>query len=259
MNPFLTIATRAAQNAGKVIVRGINKLESLDIKTKGRNDYVSEIDYQAEHVILQTIKEAYPEHGILAEEAGESGPREYQWIIDPLDGTTNYLHGFPTFAASIALRHKNELQVAAIYDPMRDELFTASKGEGAFLNQRRIRVSGQHSIRLSLIGTGFPFRNYDNLDIYLKMFKKILPQVSGIRRPGAAALDLAYLAAGRLDGFWEINLSPWDIAAGVLLIKEAGGTVSDFAGKDGYLTSGDITAGNLKIHEKLLALIQQCL
>jgi len=252
MNPFLTIATRAAQNAGKVIVRGLNKLESLDVKTKGRNDYVSEIDLMAESVILRTIQDAYPEHGILAEESGKSGDSEYQWIIDPLDGTTNYLHGFPVFAVSIALMHKNELKVAVIYDPMRDEMFTAANGEGAFLNQHRIRVSGQRNMKFALIGTGFPFRNYDNLDVYLAMFRSILPKVSGIRRPGAAALDLAYLAAGRLDGFWEIGLSVWDIAAGVLIIKEAGGVVSDFANQDNFLESGNIVAGSAEIHQELL-------
>lgn len=256
MDPSLTIAMRAAQNAGKIILRGMNKLESLDVKTKGRNDYVSEIDYQAENIIIQTIKEAYPDHSFLAEESGKEGRGDYQWIIDPLDGTTNYLHGFPAFSVSIAMRYKDVLQSSVVYNPLNDEMFLASKGDGAYLNQQRIRVSAQRDMSLSLIGTGFPFRNYDNLDSYMEMFKTILPKVSGIRRPGSAALDLAYVAAGRLDGFWEMDLSPWDIAAGVLLITEAGGVVSDFAEKDNYLVSGDIVAGNIDIHQALLEYIK---
>ncbi len=252
MDPSLTIAIRAAQNAGKLILRGMNKLESLDVKTKGRNDFVSEIDYQAENIIIQTIREAYPDHGFLAEESGKQGNSEFQWIIDPLDGTTNYLHGFPAFSVSIAMKHKDTLQSAVVYNPLNGEMFVASKGDGAYLNQQRIRVSGQNKLELSLIGTGFPFRNYDNLDAYMQMFKAILPKVSGIRRPGSAALDLAYVAAGRLDGFWEMDLSTWDIAAGVLLISEAGGVVSDFNGENNYLTSGDIVAGNLEIQQELL-------
>ncbi|MBT5232098.1 MAG: inositol monophosphatase, partial [Methylococcales bacterium] len=207
----------------------------------------------AERIIVDTLKETYPEHSFMGEEYGLSeGDPNHQWIIDPLDGTTNYLHGFPQFSISIALRYKNSLEQAVIYDPLRDELFTASKGSGAYLNDKRIRVANRKTLDGSLLGTGFPFKAQGEIDHYLKTFKALFLQAADIRRPGSAALDLAYVAAGRLDGFWEMKLSPWDIAAGVLLIQEAGGIVSDFAGNKEFFSSGNVVAGNPKIHPHIV-------
>ncbi|GMR07507.1 MAG: inositol-phosphate phosphatase [Gammaproteobacteria bacterium] len=260
--PMLNIAINAAVNAGKVIVRYVGRIDELNITTKQCNDFVSEVDQQAEQEIIGTIRDAYPNHAILAEESGHTEGRqtgtsqnsagEYQWVIDPLDGTTNFLHGFPQFAVSIALKYKGRLQHGVIYDPMSQEMFTASRGEGAQLNNRRIRVSSTKSLENSLLGTGFPFRDYSNLDTYLAMFRDLITSTHGIRRPGSAALDLAWLAAGRLDGFWELGLNEWDLAAGALIIQEAGGLVGDFDGGDGYLQSGNIVAGNPKIFKALL-------
>jgi len=222
MNPTLNIAVRAARSAGNVIIRNLGKLDTLAIHTKDRNDFVTEVDRQAEQQIIYTLRKAFPDHGILAEESGTQGNDEYQWIIDPLDGTTNFLHGFPQFAVSIAMRHKGRMEHGVIYDPLRQELFTASRGAGAMLNDQRIRVTKRKSLEGSLLGTGFPFKSQQHLDAYLDMFRALFPQTAGIRRAGSAALDLAYVASGRLDGFWEIGLSIWDMAAGVLLIQEAG-------------------------------------
>ncbi len=259
MHPVLNIAVRAARNAGNIIVRYVNHVDSLSITTKGYNDFVSEVDRLAESEIINVIRKAYPDHGILAEEGGEHGNNEYQWIIDPLDGTTNFLHGFPQFAVSIALQHKNKLEQAVVYDPLRQELFTATLGSGAFLNERRIRVSKAKGLDGTLIGTGFPFKHPQHLDAYLAMFRIIHLQTAGIRRAGAASLDLAYVAAGRLDGFWEIGLNAWDIAAGVLLIQEAGGLISDFSGGQEYLYTGNIVAGNPKVFKEILHNIQPLL
>ena len=245
-HPMLNIGIRAAHAAGDLIVKYIDRIEGLDVNSKGRNDFVSEVDKQAELIIIDHIHKAYPEHGILAEESGKQGNDTYQWIIDPLDGTTNFLHGFPQFAVSIALKHRNVLDQAVVYDPLRQELFTASKGAGAHLNNRRIRVSKQTDLEGALIGTGFPYGNMDKLERYLDCFRQICPETAGIRRAGAASLDLAYVACGRLDGFWEFDLQEWDIAAGALLIREAGGTVKDIGG-DEDLKSGSIVAGNLKL------------
>jgi myo-inositol-1(or 4)-monophosphatase len=220
---MLNIAIGAARSAGNVIVRNLERVDRLTIGTKQRNDFVTEVDRLAEHEIIRVIHRAYPDHAILAEESGAQGDNEYEWVIDPLDGTTNFLHGFPQFAVSIALRHRGRLDQAVVYDPLRQELFTASRGSGATLNDRRIRVSRANGLTGSLLGTGFPFRQQQHLDAYLEMFRVLFPDAAGIRRAGAAALDLAYVAAGRLDGFWEIGLSPWDIAAGALLVLEAGG------------------------------------
>ncbi len=261
-HPMLNIAINAAVNAGKIIVRYVGRIDELSITTKQRNDFVSEVDQQAEQEIIGTIRDAYPNHAILAEESGltegkqpdtsRNSADEYQWVIDPLDGTTNFLHGFPQFAVSIALKHRGRLQHGVIYDPMSQEMFTASRGDGAQLNNRRIRVSSTKNLENSLLGTGFPFRDYSNLDTYLAMFKDLITRTHGIRRPGSAALDLAWLAAGRLDGFWELGLNEWDLAAGALIIQEAGGLVGDFNGGDGYLQSGNIVAGNPKIFKALL-------
>ncbi len=250
MHPMLNIAVRAARSAGDLILRHADQTGTLRIDQKSKNDFASEVDRKAEQEIIKIIQTAYPSHAILAEESGEHrGDEEFVWIIDPLDGTTNFLHGYPQYAVSIALKQKGKIEVAAVYEPLRDELFTASRGGGAMLNNRRIRVTRQNSLRGALIGTGFPFKHQQHLDTYLDMFRILCIDSAGIRRGGAAALDLAYLAAGRLDGFWEIGLHQWDMAAGVLLVKEAGGAVTDFSFDDQYLTSGNIIAGNPKMHQ----------
>jgi len=233
-------------------------LDRLTVVRKAHSDFVSEVDGAAEEAIIKTLLDAYPDHSILAEESGRSGDAnksDYQWIIDPLDGTTNFLHGFPKYGVSIALLHRGVLSQAVVYDPVSDELFTASRGSGAFLNDHRIRVSKRVQLGESLIGTGFPFRDFTHIEAYLAMFKDIIPRTAGIRRPGSAALDLAYVAAGRYDGFWETGLAPWDIAAGCLLILEAGGMVSDLEGNGHYLKSGQVVAGNPKIFVQLLQVI----
>ena len=246
---MLTIAVRAARSAGDIIIRAADNAGKLQIRQKSRNDYASEVDYKAEQEIIRIIQAAYPDHSILAEESGEHTGNDYVWVIDPLDGTTNFLHGFPQYAVSIALKHKDKIEVGVIYDPLRDELFSASRGGGAILNNRRIRVTRQNSLRGSLLGTGFPFKKQQHLEPYLNMFRALFTDSAGIRRTGSAALDLAYLAAGRLDGFWEIGLHQWDIAAGVLLIQEAGGVVTDFSFNDNFLNTGNIIAGNPKMQQ----------
>lgn len=255
MHPMLNIAIRAARSAGNIIVQNLDKVDQLAVRTKDRNDFVTEIDQKAEQVIIATLRKAYPDHGILAEESGQSGNDEFQWIIDPLDGTTNYLHGFPQFSVSIALRHKGRLEQGVVYDPLRQELFTATRGSGAQLNERRIRVSKQTSLEGALLGTGFPFKAQQHLDTYLQTFRSLFPQTSGIRRVGSAALDLSYVAAGRLDGFWEIGLNIWDMAAGVLLIQEAGGLSGDFSGGHDFLESGNLVSGTPKLFAEILKTI----
>lgn len=247
-HPMLNIAVRAARNAGDLITRFSGEVSQLHIDQKGKNDFASEVDRLAEREIIQIIRKAYPNHAILAEESGAHEGNDYVWVIDPLDGTTNFLHGFPQYAVSIALKIKGRIELGVVYDPLRDELFTATRGGGAALNNRRIRVSKQASMKGALLGTGFPFRSEQHVDAYLKMFRAFCTETAGIRRPGAAALDLAYLAAGRIDGFWEIGLHEWDMAAGVLLILEAGGVATDFSFKDNYLTSGNLIAANPKMH-----------
>jgi len=256
MHALLNIAVSAARKAGSFISRAVERVDTLQVDSKGYNDFVSEVDRRAEREIIQVIHKAYPRHAILAEESGEQGDNESVWIIDPLDGTTNFLHGFPQFAVSIALRHAGRLEVAVVYDPLRDELFTAIRGSGAQLNGRRLRVSKAKSLDGTLIGTGFPFKDQRHIDAYLGMFKALLPRTAGIRRAGSAALDLAYVAAGRLDGFWEIGLKPWDMAAGVLLIQEAGGIIGDFRGDPDCFASGNVVTGNARVFEGLLAAIQ---
>jgi len=253
MHPTVNIAVRAARAAGDVILRYHNQVDLLTIENKSINDFVSEVDKTAEKAIINEIKKAFPKHSILAEESGEIlGDSDFQWIIDPLDGTTNYLHGFPQYAVSIALLEKQVITHGVIYDPFKEELFTASKGDGAYLNNERIRVTMSNGLQDTLIGTGFPFKDPQHLDCYLETFKAIHPHVSGIRRAGSAALDLAYLAAGRLDGFWEIGLNSWDIAAGSLLVKEAGGFIGDFSGRDQYMETGNVVAGNTDVYKALL-------
>ncbi|MCE1242619.1 inositol monophosphatase family protein [Oryzomicrobium sp.] len=261
MHPALNIAIKAARRAGQIINRASMDLESVRVAAKRPKDYVTEVDQAAEAAILEVLREAYPNYGILAEETGAfpgSGAQgaEFQWIIDPLDGTTNFIHGFPQYAVSIALAHQGVVTQAVVYDPNRNELFTATRGRGAFLNDRRIRVSNRAKLADTLIGTGFPFRTFDHADTYLNIFREVTEKTAGVRRPGAAALDLAYVACGRLDGFWEFGLAPWDSAAGSLLILEAGGLISDLAGEANYLDSGNVVAGNPKVFGQLLQIIQ---
>ncbi len=260
MHPMLNIAIRAARKAGDIIARHADQIDQLTITKKSQNDFVSEVDRMAEQAIIQIIHKAYPEHAILAEESGASGDdEEYQWIIDPLDGTTNFLYGFPQFAVSIALRHKGRLTQGVVYDPLRQELFSASRGEGAQLNGRRLRVTKRKDLRGALLGTGIPFRESqmgELFDSYFEMMKALIPGSAGIRRAGSAALDLAYVAAGRLDGFWELDLNIWDIAAGVLLIEEAGGMVSGISGRPDHLHTGHVVAGNPKVFKAMLQTIK---
>ena len=255
MQPLLNIAVRAARRAGEVIIRSLNRLESLTVTAKGRNDFVTEVDHAAEAEIIAVIRRHYPQHAFLAEESGSTGEHETVWIIDPLDGTTNFLHGFPVFAVSIACQMKGRLEHAVIYDPMRGELFTASRGAGAHLENHRMRVSKARGIDGSLIATGFPYRaNTRYLDAYMSMLRAVSEQAAGVRRPGSAALDLAYVAAGRVDGFWEIGLAPWDTAAGTLLIQEAGGRIGTLTGGE-YKQGGHIVAGTPRVYTALLELL----
>ena len=256
MHPILNVATKAAREAGRIINRASQDVGSLKIQTKDYNDFVSEVDRAAEQTIIDVLKEAYPTHGFFGEESGKTNAdAESIWIIDPLDGTTNFLHNFPAYCVSIALQEKGVLTQAVIYDPVRNDLFTATKGRGAFLNDRRIRVTSRSKLQDSLISTGFPFKDFSYLDVYMDIFKDMVKKTSGLRRPGSAALDLAYVAAGYSDGFFEINLSPWDIAAGALLVQEAGGIVGDFEGNESWLKSGNIVAGNPKVFGQMLQVI----
>ena len=255
MHPMLNIAVKAARRAGNVINRASRNLDAVAFREKAVNDFVSEVDREAEQAVIRTLHDAYPGHSILAEESGASGESEYQWIIDPLDGTTNFIHGFPQYCVAIALRHRGIVTQAVIYDPTRNDLFTATRGRGAFLNDQRMRVSKRAQLRSSLIGTGFPFRQLEHMDAYLAILGEMMRGAAGVRRAGSAALDLAYVAAGRLDGFWEFGLSPWDMAAGALLVTEAGGLVGDLIGEDRYLDTGNIVAGSPKVFVELLRAI----
>ncbi|WP_299072204.1 inositol monophosphatase family protein [Accumulibacter sp.] len=259
MHPVLNILIKAARRASQIINRASLDLGHLQITTKRQSDFVTEVDKAAEAAIIEVLREAYPDYGILAEESGHTGGQaggsDYQWIIDPLDGTTNFIHGFPQYAISIALAYRGQITQSVVYDTVRNELFTASKGGGAFLNDRRIRVSKCIRLDDALLGTGFPYRVYEHIDAYLAMFKELAKKSSGIRRPGAASLDLAYVACGRFDGFWEFGLSPWDIAGGALLISEAGGLIGDLAGNETYLQTGNVVAGTPKIFAQLLQVI----
>lgn len=253
---MLTIAVKAAREAGRIINRASQDVGALKIQSKTFNDFVSEVDRSAEQAIIDTIRDAYPTHGFFGEESGKSNQEsEDIWIIDPLDGTTNFLHNFPQYCVSIALQQKGVLTQAVIYDPVRNDLFTATKGRGAFLNDKRIRVTNRTKLQASLISTGFPFRDFTHLDTYLAMLKDMIKNTTGIRRPGSAALDLAYVAAGFTDGFFEINLSTWDIAAGGLLVQEAGGMVGDFEGNESWLTTGNIVAANAKVFSQMLQVL----
>src|SRR3990172_9238851 len=255
MHPMLNIAVRAARSAGNIIARAVDRVDTFNVALKSQNDFVTEIDHQAEQEIIKVIRKAYPNHGILAEESGAQNGDEYIWVIDPLDGTTNFLHGFPQFSVSIGIKYKGQLEQGVVYDPLRQELFTATRGGGAQLNGRRLRVSRAKGLEGALLGTGFPFKHQQHLDPYLNTFRALFPMTAGIRRAGSAALDLAYVAAGRLDGFWEIGLSEWDMAAGILIIQEAGGMVSDFSGGNDYLETGNVVAGTPRVYKAMLETI----
>jgi myo-inositol-1(or 4)-monophosphatase len=256
MHGMVNIGIRAARRAGELMVRQLNQLEGLKVVEKGRNEFVTQVDEAAEAAIIEVIRDHYPDHSILAEEGGASGDHEYQWIIDPHDGTTNFVHGFPVFSVSIAVTRAGELEHGVVYDPLRQEIFSASRGQGAQLDGRKIRVSKRTQLQQSLIATGFPYReNLKHIDSYLEMLRAVMLETVGVRRPGSAALDLCYVAAGRVDGFWELGLSKWDIAAGALIVREAGGRISDFRGGDGYLESGNVVTGNPKIYAALSKLL----
>lgn len=255
MQALLNTAIKAAHRGGDMAARQLKRVAEVKIETKGVNDFVTRVDRAVEDKIIETIREYYPEHAFLAEESGATGGGDFVWIIDPIDGTTNFIHGLPIFAVSIALRVKGRIEVGVVYDPNRQEIFTAIRGRGAQMDGHKIRVSGRRGLDGALIGTGFPFRLQDRVDTYVRMLASVLRRTAGVRRPGAAALDLAWLAAGRYDGFWEFGLSPWDIAAGSLLVREAGGLISELDGDGDYLASGNVVAGTPKVHDALRKLL----
>jgi len=255
MHALLNVAVMAARKAGHTLIKKMVNLEKLKVEQKGRNDFVSDADRAAERAVIDVIHKHYPEHAVLAEESGASGESDTVWIIDPLDGTTNYLHGFPVFAVSIGVQEKGRMEHAVVYDPLRQELFTASRGQGAQLDGRKIRVSGQKNLERALIGTGFPFRQADlDISAYLEMLTKCIQKTTGVRRAGAAALDLCYVASGRLDAFFETGLAPWDLAAGGLIIREAGGIISGLDGSENYMDTGHVLTGSPKIYAALAKL-----
>jgi myo-inositol-1(or 4)-monophosphatase len=255
MQALLTIAVRAARKAGDFIIREANHISAVE--SKSEHDYVTNVDRAAEQLIIETISSAYPEHSFLGEESGESGESEFQWVIDPIDGTTNYIRKIPHWAISIACKHKGRTQIGVVYDPNKEELFTAVKGRGAQFDNKKMRVSNTKGLEHSLLATGFPFRNDEKLAEYLEVFGKLFPLCSDMRRAGSAALDLAYVAAGRFDGFWEFGLSPWDTAAGALLVEESGGMVADMHGNPNFEKQGSILAANPKAFKAMLKVINQ--
>jgi myo-inositol-1(or 4)-monophosphatase len=248
----LNIAIKAARTAGQTILRSINRLDSIPVIEKGRFDFASEVDLAAEADIVREIKRAYPEHAILAEESGQSGQSRFTWVIDPLDGTHNYLRGFPHYCVSIALLEQDEPIHGVVYDPLRDELFAASKGSGAVLNDRRLRIGQRQDLNGALLCTGFPFRQPQHKEAHLEMLKSALSVAEDVRRTGSAALDLCYVAANRTDGYWEMGLKPWDMAAGALIVREAGGRCCDFRGDAHYMKTGQIVASNVKLCDAML-------
>ncbi len=257
---MLNVAVKAARAAGAIINRAALDVEAVRISQKQVNDFVTEVDHAAEAAIIETLLTAYPDHGILAEESGSAhGAKnaENVWIIDPLDGTTNFIHGFPVYCVSIALAVRGKVEQAVIFDPSRNDLFTATNGRGAYLNERRLRVSKRTQLKESLISTGFPFRPGDNFNNYLRMMADVMQRTAGLRRPGAAALDLAYVAAGYTEGFFETGLSPWDVAAGSLLITEAGGLIGNFTGESNFMDQRECVAGNPKVYGQLVAILHK--
>jgi myo-inositol-1(or 4)-monophosphatase len=258
MQPMLNIALRAARQAGKHILHASDRMDKVVVSEKQTNDYVTEVDRSAEDIIISLLKKTYPDHGFIAEETGNQyADRDYCWIIDPLDGTTNFVRGIPHFAVSIACRHQGRLEHAVVFNPVTGEEFTASRGQGAQLNGRRIRVTDREHLDGALLGTGIPFREHqhDRLPGYLATLGELAQQTAGIRRAGSAALDLAYVAAGRFDAFWEMGLQPWDMAAGVLLIQEAGGLVSDFSGGNQFMETGSIVCGSPRCFKHVLKVV----
>ena len=256
MQALLNTAVKAARKGGDIAIRYVNRVHDLDVRSKARIEFVTQVDDAAEAAIIASIRERYPEHGFLGEESGHHPGDDFVWIIDPLDGTTNFLHGFPVFSVSIALRVRDQLEVGVVYDPCRQELFTAIRGGGAQLDGRRIRVSARNGLEGALIGTGFPYRsNTTWMPKYMAMLQAVMENTAGVRRLGSAALDLSYVAAGRLDGFWEFGLNVWDIAAGSLVIREAGGVVTSLTPGNDYLDTGDVIAGSPKVHEALQKLL----
>ena len=256
-HPLLNIAVRAARQAGDVIARNVDRYDVFAVTEKATNDLVTEIDRTAERRIIDTIRRSYPEHAILAEESGSQGRSDFEWFIDPLDGTMNFVHGYPHVAVSIAVRHRGRTEHAVVFDPLRQELFTASRGSGAQLDSRRIRAAARHNLKGALLGTGLPFRELDRLESHIEALKALMAGSAQLRRSGSAALDLAYVAAGRLDGFWEYGLSPWDVAAGALLVQEAGGIVAEPNGGDDYIGSGNVAAANPQVLRAMLRVIGQ--
>jgi myo-inositol-1(or 4)-monophosphatase len=259
MHPMLNTAVKAARRAGSILVRNADRIERLTVESKGRNDFVTEVDRLAESEIIDVLRHAYPDHAILAEESGGTTSAEYAWIIDPLDGTTNFIHGYPQYAVSIALQYKGRLDQAVVFDPLRNELFTATRGQGAHLNDRRIRVSRIQDFRRCLLATGFPFKSNAYLEFWIDVFRRVAGETSGVRRAGSAALDLAHVACGRFDAFWEFGLQVWDMAAGCLLIEEAGGLVGDPAGGREHLRTGLLVAGNPRAYAQMLKHTRACL
>lgn len=252
MQALLNTAVKAARKGGDLALRYLNRVGDIEVRSKARNEFVTQVDHAAEAAIIDSIRERYPHHAILAEESGSHPGEEFSWIIDPLDGTTNFIHGFPVFSVSIAVKVRDQLEVGVVYDPCRQELYTATRGGGAQLDGRRIRVSAWPGLEGALIGTGFPYRsNVEWLPKYMPMLQAVMENTAGVRRPGSAALDLCYVAAGRLDGFWEFGLSSWDIAAGTLLIREAGGLATSLTPARDVLESGNIIAGSPRVHEAL--------
>lgn len=254
-HPLLNIAIRAARQAGNVIAHNIDRFDAFTVSEKATNDFVTEIDRVAERRIIDTIRRSHPGHAFLAEESGAQGRSDFEWIIDPLDGTTNFVHGLPHVAVSIAVRHRGRIEHGVVFDPLRQELFTASRGSGAQLDDRRIRVTSRNSLKGALLGTGFAFRELDRIETYLQSLSALITGSAQIRRSGSAALDLAYVAAGRLDGFWETDLAPWDLAAGTLLVQEAGGIVAEPSGGSDYMTSGNVAAANPRVLRAMLRTI----
>ncbi|GAC1607562.1 MAG: inositol monophosphatase family protein [Ramlibacter sp.] len=260
LHPMLNVAVKAARAAGAIINRAALDVESVRISQKQVNDCVTEVDHAAEAAVIETLLTAYPDHGILAEESGRthgSQTSDHIWIIDPLDGTTNFLHGFPVYCVSIALAVRGKVEQAVVYDPTRNDLFTATNGRGAYLNERRLRVSKRTQLKDSLISTGFPFRPGDNFNNYLRMMAEVMQRTAGLRRPGAAALDLAYVAAGFTEGFFETGLSPWDVAAGSLLVTEAGGLIGNFTGESNFMDQRECVAGTPKVYGQLVAILHK--
>ncbi len=260
LHPMLNVAIRAARAAGAIINRAALDVEAVRISQKQVNDFVTEVDHASEDAIIDTLLTAYPNHAIHAEESGRTRGNQrsdHVWIIDPLDGTTNFIHGFPVYCISIALTVKGRVEQAVIYDPTRNDLFTATRGRGAYLNDRRIRVSKRTRLQESLVSTGFPYRKGDDFAGYLKMMSDVMQRTAGLRRPGAAALDLAYVAAGFTDGFFETGLKPWDVAAGSLLVTEAGGLIGNFTGDTGDLDQGECLAGNPRVYAQLVQVLQR--